>query len=159
MDDTIKLVITLVLSSGFIEFIKFLITRRDNKKAKIEDQTAAIEDLKKSQTEAIEELRKAILTQAESTAEVQKYAIAIGEVVVGLGQDKLIFLTGKYQKRNAITIKEKAILKSIYIPYHDKLGGNGYGKIGYDYCMEELDVISDEEAKVLDLAGKSYKRE
>ena len=81
---------------------------------------------------------------------MRDYNQSVGDLVVGLGQDKLIYLTEKYRKRGGITLKEQAALKSIYIPYHIKLNGNGYGELGFNYCMNDLPVISDSEAIELD---------
>ena len=161
MADWIKFALTLICSGAFFTFLQFLITRHDSKANKFTELETKIttglkerEDTGKERFEthrdAIEELRKVILSLSESTQETQKCTMAVGELVVGLGQDKLVYLTDKYRNRGGITLKEQANLKSIYIPYHDKLNGNGYGEIGYTYCMNELPIISEEDALYCD---------
>lgn len=157
MNETIKTLLTVLLSGGFLTFLQFLINRYDKKHDKLKelrdefrkgltDRENTGKERYDEHKEAIEELRKAMLTLSTSAQETQKLTSAMSELVVGLGQDKIVYLTDKYRNRGGITLKEKAGLESIYIPYHDKLKGNGYGKIGFDYCMNELPIISEEEA-------------
>lgn len=157
MNETLKTIITVLLSGGFLTFLQFMINRHDNKHNKFKELQEEFREglIDRENTgkqrydehkEAIEELRKAMLTLSTSAQETQKLTSAMSELVVGLGQDKIVYLTDKYRNRGGITLKEKAGLESIYIPYHDKLKGNGYGKIGFDYCMKELPIISEEEA-------------
>lgn len=157
MSETLKTLLTVLLSGGFLTFLQFMINRYDSKHNKIKelqdefrkglaDRENKGKERYDEHKEAIEELRKAMLTLSTSAQETQKLTSAMSELVVGLGQDKIIYLTDKYRNRGGITLKEKAGLESIYIPYHDKLKGNGYGKIGFDYCMKELPIISEEEA-------------
>ena len=167
----VSTLITVFTSGGFLVFIQFMINRHDVKNDRIKELNKKIEDgLKEREdmgkrrydehAEALEELRQAILQLTDNTKETQEMlstsikhnqevAENLAELVVGLGQDRIIYLCDKYQKRGAITIKEQANLTAIYVPYHDKLGGNGYGKKGYDYCMG-LPVITEEEAIELD---------
>lgn len=167
----VSTLLTVFTSGGFLLFVQYLINRHDARNDKIKKLNKKIDDgLEERENtgkeryeehkEAIEELRQAILKLTDSTEQTQqmlkesidrnqKTASDLAELVVGLGQDKLVYLTDKYQRRGAITNKEKAGLTSIYVPYHDKLGGNGYGKIGYEYCMA-LPVISEEEAIEMD---------
>ena len=70
-------------------------------------------------------------------------------MLIGLGHDRLIYLTDKYVRRGAITLKEKRNLKFLYDPYHD-MGGNGDCKIGYDAC-QDLPVVSEEVAEGMDI--------
>ncbi len=72
----------------------------------------------------------------------------MSDAIVGLGHDKILFLTDKIQRRGRITLKEKTNLTCIYTPYH-ALGGNGDGKTGYEYCMT-LPICTDEEAEEAD---------
>lgn len=81
-------------------------------------------------------------------AERSKHS-ALSRMIIGLGHDKIIYLTDKYVRRGAITLKEKRNLKSLYEPYAD-LGGNGDCKIGYDAC-DKLDVVSEDEAAFMDI--------
>ena len=70
-------------------------------------------------------------------------------MLIGLGHDRLIYLTDKYVRRGAITLKEKRNLKFLYDPYND-MGGNGDCKIGYDAC-QGLPVVSEEVAEEMDI--------
>lgn len=70
-------------------------------------------------------------------------------MLIGLGHDRLIYLTDKYVRRGAITLKEKRNLKFLYDPYSD-MGGNGDCKIGYDAC-QDLPVVSEEVAEGMDI--------
>jgi hypothetical protein len=74
---------------------------------------------------------------------------AQSRMLLGLGHDKIIYLTDKYVRRVCITLKEKRNLEFLYKPYAD-LGGNGDCKIGYDAC-QELPVVSEEEAAEADM--------
>ena len=105
--------------------------------------------------EAIEEQRQILKELAENNAEQSKIIQAQSESIVGMAQDRLVYLTKKYQSRNAITIDEQAILDAIYEPYHYKLKGNGRGKAGYEYC-KSLPVIDNELAMKLDSENKRY---
>lgn len=72
----------------------------------------------------------------------------MSDAIVGLGHDKILYLTDKIQRRGKITLKEKTNLECIYIPYH-ALGGNGDGKTGYEYCMT-LPICTEEDADEMD---------
>lgn len=72
----------------------------------------------------------------------------LGESLIGLEHDKIIFITDRITRRKYITLKEKATLDALYIPY-SKLGGNGDCKVGYNHCIN-LPVITDEEACKMD---------
>ena len=105
--------------------------------------------------ETIKELKNAVLKLVDNDSKMNTYIESIGESLMGLSHDKLIYLTDKYTERGAITLKEKATIKSIYEPYK-KLGGNGDCKVAIDY-IETLPIISDEKAKEMDLNIKSKK--
>lgn len=77
---------------------------------------------------------------------------AQSKMLLGLGHDKIVYLTDKFVRRGAITLKEKRNLEFLYIPYAE-LGGNGDCKIGYDAC-QRLPVISDDEAEERDAKQK-----
>lgn len=77
---------------------------------------------------------------AKSTAE--------SRMLLGLGHDKILYLTDRMVKRGAITLKEKRNLEYLYIPYKE-MGGNGDCKIGYDAC-QKLRIVSEDEAEALD---------
>lgn len=153
MSETVKLILTFLLSGSFVGFIQFLIQRNDNKNSKIKALEQEIHEEKIERERAMNELREVMTQLAKTPAEQQKIINANSEILVALTQDRLVQLTSKYQERGAITLTEKAILTAIYEPYHDKLGGNGYGKMGYTYAMK-LPVVTDEEAHKMDLNFK-----
>lgn len=99
--------------------------------------------------EAINELRETMISLANNTNEVANLGKYMGQSLMALTHDKLIYLGKQYQKRGAITLAEKNNLKLLYTPYHDGLGGNSDGEGYYTYCMN-LPVITDEEAIELD---------
>ena len=105
--------------------------------------------------EAIEELREAMISMTKNTEEINRLDKHMGQSLMALTHDKLIFLGKQYQKRGAITLAEKNNLKLLYTPYHDGLGGNSDGEGYYTYCMN-LPVITDEEAIEMD---KQLKKE
>jgi hypothetical protein len=105
--------------------------------------------------ETIKELKNAVLKLVDNDTKMNTYIESIGQSLIGLSHDKLIYLTDKYTERGAITLKEKATIKSIYEPYR-KLGGNGDCRVAVDY-IETLPIISDEKAKEIDLDIKSKK--
>ena len=74
---------------------------------------------------------------------------AMSRMLMGLGHDKIVYLTDKFVRRGAITLKEKRNLKFLADPYFEA-GGNGDGKIGYEAC-QKLPVISDEDAEMIDI--------
>lgn len=161
MSEIIKYLLTFLLSSGFIGFVQFLIQRNDNRNSKIDQLEEELRNEKDERErisneryeeckEAMDELRKVMAQLAETPAQQQTVIDANSELLVALTQAQLVELTNKYQNRGAITLTEKAILTAIYKPYHDKLGGNGYGKMGYTYAMK-LPEVTDEEAHKMDL--------
>lgn len=99
--------------------------------------------------EAIEKLREALVTLTNNTTEISQMGKYMGQSLMALTHDKLIYLGKQYQKRGAITLAEKNNLKLLYTPYHDGLGGNSDGEGYYTYCMN-LPVITDEEALEMD---------
>jgi len=125
-----KEVIFALIGGGFFAFIQFLITRYDNKHSELKEL-------------------KEILVSMEKTNEKQSEIIKLqGQELLGLAHDKLVYLTNQIIKRGAITLKEKANLKAIYIPYKN-MGGNGDGEEGFNVCMG-LRVVSEQEAYELD---------
>jgi hypothetical protein len=66
------------------------------------------------------------------------------DMILGLGHDKLLYLTDKLIQRGCITMKEKRNLNSLYEPYK-RLGGNGDCKVGYDAC-QDLPIAGEKEA-------------
>lgn len=104
-----------------------------------------IEQLKANDTKITEGLEKMAEKQDD-----------MANGIMGLSHDKLIYTTDRITERGAITLKEKATLTSIYEPYV-ALHGNGDAKAGYNHVMT-LPVVSDEEAKKMDLAIKNRQR-
>ena len=70
------------------------------------------------------------------------------KMLVGLGHDRILYITDRIVKRGGITLKEKRNLRYLYEPYKD-LGGNGDCEIGYEAC-QKLPVITEEEARERD---------
>ncbi len=73
-------------------------------------------------------------------------------MILGLGHDKILYLTDRIIMRGCITMKERSNLKYLYEPYK-KLGGNGDCEIGYEQC-KKLPTVSEQEAMKLDLEKK-----
>lgn len=99
--------------------------------------------------EAIEELRETMISLAKNTDEVAKLGKYMGQSLMALTHDKIVFLGKQYQKRGAITLAEKNNLKLLYEPYHNGLGGNSDGEGYFTYCMN-LPIVTDEEAMEMD---------
>ena len=70
------------------------------------------------------------------------------KMLLGLGHDRILYITERLVKRGAITLKEKRNLEYLWVPYAE-LGGNGDCKIGYDAC-QELPVVSEDAADEMD---------
>ena len=73
---------------------------------------------------------------------------AQSRMIIALGHDKIVYLTDKYVRRGAITLKERRNLDYLTVPYFEG-GGNGDAKIGYTAC-EGLPVVSEECAEDMD---------
>ena len=73
---------------------------------------------------------------------------AQSKMIIALGHDKLVYLTNKYVRRGAITLKEKRNLEYLSDPYFEG-GGNGDAKIGCEAC-EKLPVVSEDCAEDMD---------
>jgi len=104
----------------------------------------------KEHEETINELKEAVLQLVQNDTEMKEYMKAIGESLTGLSHDKILYLSNKYTKRGAITLREKATLKSIYEPYK-KLGGNGDCEVAFNY-ISKLPIVSEDKAKELDVS-------
>ena len=79
---------------------------------------------------------------------LSKHEQAQNDMIIGLGHDKLLYLTDKFVQRGGITLKERRNLDYIYRPYR-AAGGNGDCQIGYEAC-EKLPTLSEEEAAAMD---------
>lgn len=146
------------------EFNTGLQEREDTGKSRYEEHKTEIAEMRVEHKKDFEVLIKAIKNLEKSNEKlcekvdsVVDYQKNIGDGVMGLAHDKLIFSTGKIAERKAITLKEKATLTSIYDPYK-RLGGNGDCKTAYEHVMS-LNVISDEEAKRIDKELEGKKKE
>lgn len=156
----IQTILTILGSGAFFGFIQFLIDRRDNRNERIKKLEETVQEgllekdkkdkeLETSHQQSVQELKECIESLAKTTQEQQRYMTCMGDILVGLVQDKIVDSTKKYQKRGAITLTEKSVLEALYVPYHEGLGGNGRGKAGYEFC-QKLPIISDQEAYELD---------
>lgn len=157
-----------IIGSGLIQF---LITRKDNRKEELkriqkelkqglDEREATGKARYLEHKEAIDKLNEAIFQLTKNDTEQSKYIRYIGDELMGLAHDKLVYLTSHYQKRGAITLKEIATLKAIYEPYHNGLHGNGDGQAGYEFAMT-LPVVTDAQAEKMDIEIKKerYKEE
>lgn len=77
---------------------------------------------------------------------------AQARMILGLGHDKILYLTDKFVRRDAITLKEKRNLEFLCEPYFE-LGGNGDCRVGYDAC-QKLKIVSEEVAEEMDAVIK-----
>lgn len=156
----------LIISGGLFSFIQFLINRKDKKDNKYQEIKDMIDKglnegekvglaRYEEHKENIKKLNDAIVQLTENDTEICQYMQYVGAELMGLAHDRLVYLTDKIAKRNAITLKEKATLDAIYKPYHDGLGGNGDGQMGYEHCMK-LSVIPDSLAEELDKTESCY---
>ena len=160
MTEELKIVgsgLALLISSGLIQYF---INRHDNKhnevaalKQYVEKGLTEREATGKTRYEehqtSIKELRELLTQFATNTVEQKEIINANSALLVGLAQDRLVFLTDKYIKRGVITLDELAILEEIYEPYHEKLKGNGRGKAGIEMCRK-LPIVSEEIAIMKD---------
>ena len=140
------------------EFKLGLQAREDKGRERYEEHREAILKMSEDHRHDFETLLKAIekLTEndtktTECIEEIQKYNKFMGDEIMGLAHDKLVYLTDRYQERGAITLKEKATLEAIYKPYHEGLNGNGDGQVGYEFAMK-LPVVTDSKAREMDIA-------
>lgn len=135
-------VIIAVISSGaFFTFIQYLITRHDKKDDESDTRYKELKDGLEKHDEMIKKLNEILV-------ETRKEDAGIKQLLIGIGHDKLVFMTDKIARRGAITLKERATLDAIFVPY-STLGGNGDGEAGYKYCVT-LPVVSDEGAREKD---------
>lgn len=135
-------VIIAVISSGaFFTFIQYLIARHDKKNDESDNRYQELKDGLENHKENIEKLNQILL-------ENKKENEGIKQLLIGIGHDKLVFMTDKIARRGSITLKEKATLDAVFKPY-STMGGNGDGEAGYKYCVT-LPVVSDESAREKD---------
>lgn len=77
--------------------------------------------------------------EQENAAEKQQ-----SNMILGLGHDRILYLTDKFVRRGGITLKEKRNLEYLYRPYK-AMHGNGDCEIGYNACAK-LPVMSEDAA-------------
>ncbi len=75
---------------------------------------------------------------------------AVQNMLLGLGHDKILYLTDKYIKRGGLTTRELTNLRYLYKPYKE-LGGNGDCETGMNTC-EKMEIITEDEAEARDRA-------
>lgn len=139
-----------LISGGFFVFLEFLIKRWDSKHSDIK----SIKDDISKNSKAIEEIREILIKINSDNNKQSQILDAQAKELMGLGHDKITFLTQQIARRGYITLREKSNLEALYIPYSN-LGGNGDGKIGYNHCMS-LPVCSEERAIELDRQLKRH---
>jgi len=164
-----------VFGSGFVQF---MIQRKDKKEDRIGEMEKNInvrmDALEKKidkglderektgkerfdiHEEKYDELKEFMIQHAKNDEERDKYIKCVGSGVMMLIHSDLLDQGKKFVERGAITHKEKADLKALFIPY-EGLGGNGDGKEIYDQCMK-LDTVFEEEAIKMDEAINKKKR-
>jgi hypothetical protein len=152
-----KEIILAMISGGVFVFLQFLISRYDSKHSELNDireDIKGIRDYTEQNKKSIEDLRS-ILISIETDNKKQSELINLqAQEIIGLGHDKLVYLTNQIAQRGCITLKEIANLEALYQPYH-AMGANGDGKAGYEHCMK-LDVVSEERARELDREIKRH---
>ena len=149
-----------VVGSGLIQF---LITRKDNKDTQIETIKKELKeglDAREAKglerytehREEIEKLNQAIFQLTKNDTAQSEFMQKLGDALIGLSHDRLIYLSDICLERGSITRKEQATIESIYNPY-SKLGGNGDCHVAYER-IGALPIISEEDAKKLDRERK-----
>lgn len=123
-----------------------------------------IKEMMKVHSEDFQQLLKTFDQLKENDERVEKTLNQIFDnqknvcdALTGMAHDKIVYMTDKITERGFITLKERATLDSIYIPYK-KMGGNSHAKAGYEHVIE-LEVISDEKANELDDLIKIKRRD
>ena len=173
MNETIRTILTVLCSGGFLAFLQFLITRFDNKhdkfkvlekkidegldarekagKARYDEHHLSIEKLSIEYQKSFQDLQKAITQLAENDTNFAKSIEKMADkqdimasANVGMVHNTIIRFTDPIIERGAVTYEELATLDSLYMPY-SKLGGNGECKRRYE-DVNKLDKISKEEA-------------
>ena len=146
------------------EFQQGLDERENTGKKRYDEHRLAIEQMNLNHQKDFMELKKAIekLTENDTkiTNSIEKMADKqdiMADSLIGQAHDRIIYLTDKISERGAITIKEKSTLSSMYEPYR-KLGGNGHCRTAVEY-VDTLNVVSDDEAKEMDIRIKNKQRE
>ena len=165
MHDILLALISGGIGAGILGFMQFLVSHFTESKTHRVERVENVSNLRKElkqgtdeNSKAIEELRQAVLALTDDADERRKYEKAMGESLMALTHDRLVHLGRQYQQRGGITLAEQTNLTMLYTPYHDGLGGNHDGEIWYNYCMNELEVITEQRAIELDskIGGQVY---
>ena len=144
------------LISKIIDTVVSQLNRKEDKQDEKEDQIEAMQKLSQERfdelKEGLEEReatgQKRFEMHAESIEKMQKLETLIVDFMIGLGHDKLVFLTDHIAERGGITVRERATLDAIWEPYHAS-GGNGDGEAGYKAAIAQP-TITEDEAKEAD---------
>lgn len=96
-----------------------------------------------------EEQTKKVDVMMDSVTSLNTTMKACAEGVRSTLYDKIYIVAERAIARKGITADEQANICQLWTSY-SALGGNGKGKTYARICMEELDVITDDEAKRLD---------
>ena len=136
------------------------LTERENTgRKRYEEHKLAIENMNIEHQKDFLALKEAIAKLTENDSKITDSLTKIAdkqdnmaESLVGQAHDRIIFLTDKITDRGAITNKEKATIKSMYLPY-SSLGGNGEVRESVEYVLE-LPTIKESEAKERDIKIK-----
>ena len=136
-----------------------LTEREDTGRKRYEEHKLAIENMNIEHQKDFLALKEAIAKLTENDSKITESLTKIAdkqnnmaESLVGQAHDRIIFLTDKITDRGAITNKEKATIKSMYLPY-SSLGGNGEVRESVEYVLE-LPTIKESEAKERDVKIK-----
>jgi hypothetical protein len=96
-----------------------------------------------------EEQTKKVDVMMDSLTSLNTVTKACAEGVRSTLYDKIYIVAERAIARKGITADEQANVTQLWTSY-SALGGNGKGKTYARICMEDLDVITDDEAKRLD---------
>jgi seryl-tRNA synthetase len=184
--DALQIFLSIVGSGALFSFLQFLIQRKDTKEdenkeiderfeqlhkemqeglnAREKNGTKRFQEMMKMRSEDFQELLKTFDQLKDNDRNVEKTLQQIFDnqknacdALNGIAHDKIVYMTDKITERGFITLKERATLDSIYIPYK-KMGGNSHAKAGYEHVIE-LEVVSDEKANELDDMIKIKRRD
>lgn len=147
-----KEIILAILGSGLLSSIVALISsrlaRRDQKKDHYDELKKGLEEREAKGAERFQ-IHKDKIDQICTELQKRDSVDAVfRDLMIGISRDRILFISKAILKRKAITIREKATLEAIYIPYKN-LGGNSDGKTTYEVCVA-FPIVSDEEAEKMD---------
>ena len=127
----------IVLGCGaFWEFIRFVISRRDEKKKQKADKTDKIDKTATEMQQAVTELTSAISTLQERIDKNNTEMSLQNEAIMSIAQDRIVWLGGQYLKQGYVKINDYVTLKRMADAYR-ALGGNDLVKT----TMDEVDLL------------------